>query len=206
MLAQTTSSDSLPLSNLAATAGKRLGNTELTDNPKRACRKRPTHQTPDPLLRRLTDHSQRSLRKTPSPAEVGDPQGSFRNTDAAERVAAWEVSEKLPRRRRRGPDKEASMVIRVFRAQPKQGKADEFAELIRTVSVPFVEGQPGLVARFTGRGIGRSGDEIVMISVWESVDALKNMTGESWEEEVIPDPREAERIETSWVHHYESMG
>jgi len=98
------------------------------------------------------------------------------------------------------------MVIRVFRAQPKQGKADEFAELIRTVSVPFVEGQPGLVARFTGRGIGRSGDEIVMISVWESVDALKNMTGESWEEEVIPDPREAERIETSWVHHYESMG
>ena len=98
------------------------------------------------------------------------------------------------------------MVIRVFRAEPKQGKADELAELIRTVSVPFVDRQPGLVARFTGRGIGRSADEVVMISVWESIDALKNMTGESWEEEVIPDPREAERIENCSVDHYESMG
>lgn len=98
------------------------------------------------------------------------------------------------------------MLIRVFRAQPKPGKADEFAELVQTISVPFVESQPGLVARFTGRGIGRSDDEIVMISVWENIDALKNMTGESWEEEVIPDPREAERIETCSVHHYESIG
>jgi quinol monooxygenase YgiN len=98
------------------------------------------------------------------------------------------------------------MLIRVFRAQPKPGKADEFAELVQTISVPFVESQPGLVARFTGQGIGRSDDEIVMISVWENIDALKNMTGESWEEEVIPDAREAERIETCSVHHYESIG
>ncbi|HLX33058.1 MAG TPA: antibiotic biosynthesis monooxygenase [Gaiellaceae bacterium] len=98
------------------------------------------------------------------------------------------------------------MVIRVFRAQPKQGMADEFAQLVQTVSVPFVDGQPGLVARFTGRGIGRNSDEIVMISIWESVEALKNMTGEHWEEEVIPDPREAERIESCSVDHYQSIG
>ena len=45
-----------------------------------------------------------------------------------------------------------------------------------------------------------------MISVWENLDAMKNMTGEDWEREVIPDEREAERIEECFVHHYESIG
>ncbi len=45
-----------------------------------------------------------------------------------------------------------------------------------------------------------------MISVWEHLDAMKNMTGENWESEVIPDEREAERIEECSVHHYESLG
>jgi quinol monooxygenase YgiN len=97
------------------------------------------------------------------------------------------------------------MVIRVFRAQPKPGKGDEFADLVRTVSIPFVEQQPGLVACYAGRGLGQTGDEVVMLSIWENVEALKNMTGEDWEAEVIPDPREAERIEYSSVHHYEAF-
>ena len=45
-----------------------------------------------------------------------------------------------------------------------------------------------------------------MISVWEHLDAMKNMTGENWESEVIPDEREAERIEECSVQHYESLG
>lgn len=83
--------------------------------------------------------------------------------------------------------------------------ADEFAELVEEVSIPFVDGQPGLVARYTGRGFGVTGDEVVMISVWENLDALKRMTGEDWESEVIPDEREAERIEECFVHHYTSI-
>ena len=98
------------------------------------------------------------------------------------------------------------MIIRVFRARPKPGMADELAQLIEEISIPFVDGQPGLLARHTGRGFAATGDEIVMISVWESLDAMKNMTGETWESEVIPDEREAERIEECSVHHYESLG
>jgi len=98
------------------------------------------------------------------------------------------------------------MVIRVFRAKPRPGMADELAKLIEEVSIPFVDGQPGLLARHTGRGFGATGDEIVMISVWKNLDAMKNMTGENWEREVIPDEREAERIEECFVHHYESIG
>ena len=97
------------------------------------------------------------------------------------------------------------MIIRVFRAIPKTGKADELAALVKEISIPFVDGQPGLLARHTGKGVGATGDEIVMISVWENLDAMKSMTGENWESEVIPDEREAERIEECFVHHYETL-
>jgi heme-degrading monooxygenase HmoA len=97
------------------------------------------------------------------------------------------------------------VIIRVFRARAKPGKADELGQLAEEVSIPFVDGQPGLVARYTGRGVGATGDEFVMISVWESLDALKHMTGENWESEVLPDGRLADCIEESSVQHYGAM-
>jgi quinol monooxygenase YgiN len=97
------------------------------------------------------------------------------------------------------------MIVRVFRAIPKSGKADELAALLKEISIPFVDGQPGLLARHAGKGFGATGDEIVMISVWKDLDAMKNMTGERWESEVIPDARLAERIEKCFVHHYETF-
>jgi len=98
------------------------------------------------------------------------------------------------------------MIIRVYRARPKPGAADELARLAEEVSIPFVEGQPGLQARFTGRGIGATGDELMMITVWEDLDAMKAMTGDDWESPVIPDERIEELIEESFLHHYESIG
>jgi len=84
--------------------------------------------------------------------------------------------------------------------------ADELAQLIEEVSIPFVDRQPGLVARYTGRGMDSSGEDLVMISVWESLEAMKNMTGDDWQSAVIPDEREAERIAESSVHHFRSVG
>ena len=98
------------------------------------------------------------------------------------------------------------MIIRIFRARPKPGMADELVQLIEEVSIPFVDRQPGLLARYTGRGIGSTGDELVMISVWESLEAMKNMTGDDWENVVIPDERERERIAENSVHHFQSVG
>jgi heme-degrading monooxygenase HmoA len=98
------------------------------------------------------------------------------------------------------------MIIRIFRAQPKPGMADELAQLIEEVSIPFVDRQPGMLARYTGRGIGSTGDELVMISVWESLEAMKNMTGDDWEGAVIPDQREVDRIAESSVNHFRSVG
>jgi hypothetical protein len=98
------------------------------------------------------------------------------------------------------------MLIRVFRATPKPGKQDELVRLIEEVSVPFVDGQPGLIGRFTGQGLGATGAEIVMISLWEDLDALTTMTGEDWESGVIPDARLSERIDCWSVAHYRAFG
>ncbi len=98
------------------------------------------------------------------------------------------------------------MIIRIFRARPQSGTVDELARLAEEVSIPFIDGQPGLVARYTGRGLGATGDELVMVSVWEDLEAMKNMTGDDWESPVIPDERLETLIAESFLHHYESIG
>jgi heme-degrading monooxygenase HmoA len=98
------------------------------------------------------------------------------------------------------------MIIRVYHARPKPGVADELTRLAVEVAIPFVERQPGLVARYTGRGIGETGDELVMVSVWEDLNAMKNMTGEDWQSPVVPDERLEALIAESFLEHYESIG
>lgn len=98
------------------------------------------------------------------------------------------------------------MVIRVFRARTKPGAFEECARLAEEIAIPFVDGQPGLVARHTGKGIGATGEELIMISVWEDLDAMRNMTGDDWESAVMPDERIAELIEETFLHHYEALG
>jgi quinol monooxygenase YgiN len=97
------------------------------------------------------------------------------------------------------------MIIRLFRAKPKPNKAEELTALVKDVSIPFVDGHAGLLARHAGRSVTTADEEIVMISVWKDLDAMKGMTGERWEEAVIPDERFAERIETCSVQHYETL-
>ena len=98
------------------------------------------------------------------------------------------------------------MVIRVFHARPISGASEELTRLAEEVSIPFVDAQRGLLARYTGRGIGATGDELVMVSVWEDLDTMKQMTGDDWESPVIPDERIEPLIAESSVHNYESIG
>lgn len=98
------------------------------------------------------------------------------------------------------------MIIRIFRAEPKPGKGQELLDLAKTIAIPFVDRQPGLIARYTGKSIGATGEELLMISIWNDVESMKSMTGEDWESEVIPDERIADRIAKSSLQHYESVG
>src|SRR5216684_823720 len=98
------------------------------------------------------------------------------------------------------------MIIRIFRARPQPGADEQLARLAEEVSIPFVDAQPGLVARYTGRGVGATGNELVMVSVWQDLDAMKNLTGENWDNPVLPDERLEPLIAESFLHVYESFG
>ncbi len=45
-----------------------------------------------------------------------------------------------------------------------------------------------------------------MITLWEDLDAVRNMAGDDWEHLVMPDKRAEDIIEEIFMHHYESTG
>jgi hypothetical protein len=98
------------------------------------------------------------------------------------------------------------VIIRIFRARPQPGADEQLARLAEEVSIPFVDAQPGVVVRYTGRGVGATGNELVMVSVWQDLDAMKNLTGENWDNPVLPDERLEPLIAESFLHVYESFG
>jgi hypothetical protein len=104
-------------------------------------------------------------------------------------------------------DLEVHMVIRVFRARLKAGHtADELARMAEEATLPSLERERGLVARYAGTGLGETGEEFTVISVWKDLDALKKMTGDDWERPLWPDPRAKELIAEVFMHHYGSIG
>ncbi len=97
------------------------------------------------------------------------------------------------------------MIVRVFRAQVRPGMGDAFERLVREISIPLIDTQEGLVARYSGRPVGVNADEFVMVTVWESIDALRAFDGDDWVTAVIPGEERSVVVRTE-VHHYEVFG
>jgi heme-degrading monooxygenase HmoA len=97
------------------------------------------------------------------------------------------------------------MIIRVFRARVQSGMANAFERMVQELSIPLVEAQKGLLARYSGKPVGSNADEFVMVSVWEDLASLQAFVGENWEEAIIPEEERPVLLETT-VHHYESFG
>jgi heme-degrading monooxygenase HmoA len=97
------------------------------------------------------------------------------------------------------------MIIRIFRARMQPGMNAEFERMVLELSIPLVEAQKGLIARYSGKPMGSNSDEFVMVSLWEDLAALKAFVGQNWEEAVIPEEERPVILET-YVHHYESFG
>jgi heme-degrading monooxygenase HmoA len=93
------------------------------------------------------------------------------------------------------------MIIRVFRATPRAGKGPEFEQKARSLSVPLVKKQKGLLAFFPGKPLRRSDAEFIMITVWDSLESLKAFAGSDFTAAVIP-PEELPLIESTSVEHY----
>jgi heme-degrading monooxygenase HmoA len=95
------------------------------------------------------------------------------------------------------------MIIRVFRARVQPGKAADFRQFFEGEALPLVRAQEGLVSAEIGWPMPPTDDEFLMITVWDSVDALRAFAGENWQEaRLLAEERPLLR-ETS-VHHYEA--
>jgi hypothetical protein len=95
------------------------------------------------------------------------------------------------------------MIIRVFRARTKPGHTGaELARMAKEVTIPSsLEGERGLLARYAGTGLGETGEEFTVITVWEDLNALKTtMAGDDWESPSWSGSRSAARAPVTSFH------
>ena len=97
------------------------------------------------------------------------------------------------------------MILRVFHVTVHEGKAPEFEEFFRTIALPLVKSQDGLLSVVAGKPRADAPNTFCMTMVWESVEALKGFAGENWTEARI-EPEEAHLIVSTRVEHYDLIG
>jgi heme-degrading monooxygenase HmoA len=92
------------------------------------------------------------------------------------------------------------MILRIFRARAHPGRGTALEHVIRTRGIPNISGREGLVALLLGRPDESQGDELVLISLWRDLDALRAFKGESWREARLL-PEELELTAAAAVSH-----
>lgn len=97
------------------------------------------------------------------------------------------------------------MITRIFRVRVSPALHSEFEQKFLSVSVPFVQGQHGLVSVEVGRPTRWEPEEYVMVSVWRSEADVAAFAGDTWNRAVIPHGMER-YVSECWVHHYENFG
>ena len=95
-------------------------------------------------------------------------------------------------------------ILRVFQARPKAGKAQQLKDKFAQTSVTAVVGEPGNLGYLYGTDLS-SDHDLVFISLWESLDAVKQRFGENWQVSFLPEGYE-ELIEYCTVRHIEFDG
>ena len=96
------------------------------------------------------------------------------------------------------------MIIRVFRAQVQPGAHAEYERLVREQAIPFMQKQLGLGALHVGVPMPQSPDEFVMVSVRQDFQAMKQFTGEQWQNAVVLSGEER-LVARMTVDHYASL-
>jgi quinol monooxygenase YgiN len=96
------------------------------------------------------------------------------------------------------------VIIRVFRARIHPGREDEFERFVQETGVPMVEAQAGCSHVAWGRSRWSDQPEFVVVTHWDSVDALETFAGPRWQEAVI-EPEEELMLAAVFCDHYETV-
>lgn len=73
------------------------------------------------------------------------------------------------------------MVVRIYRATPKQEKLKEYEKLLVEQALPLVRKAKGCMEGKVLKSLGVV-REIVLITVWDSLESVKAFVGENWNE------------------------
>lgn len=96
-------------------------------------------------------------------------------------------------------------ILRIFEATAKPGKAAALKTKFANTSVSVVDGKPGNLGFFFGESLASGEGDMMFISIWEDLDAVKVNFGDDWEQSYLP-AGYSELIESCSVRHVEFNG
>lgn len=94
------------------------------------------------------------------------------------------------------------MILRFFRVIVHPGYEDDFKTFFLGTALPGVRSHSGLVSVMVGLPHASAPREFSMVMVWRDLAALKEFTGEGWQEAVIH-PDEVHMLEATHLYHYD---
>lgn len=97
-------------------------------------------------------------------------------------------------------------VLRIFEVDAKPGCAEQLLANFSTTSAAVVEGKPGNLGYYFGRGADGNADAVMFVSIWESLEAVKAHFGAEWQSSYMPAGYEDLIAECSVRHFDMSSG
>lgn len=98
------------------------------------------------------------------------------------------------------------MISRHWRGLVRKGKADDYIRHLDQETFPKLSGIAGFVRAYILRHELPAGTEFLIVTEWESLDAIQKFAGSDSEAAVVPAVAEAMMVEyDARVRHYEMV-
>ena len=96
-------------------------------------------------------------------------------------------------------------VFRIFEVRAEPGQARLLRQKLSETSIAVVKDHPGNLGYFFGHSLSSDEHDLVFISVWQDLEAVKSRFGDAWQQSFLPAGYE-EIIESCSIRHVEING
>ena len=97
------------------------------------------------------------------------------------------------------------MILRLFFARPRPDRAAEYGELVKRTTLPDLRQRAGCLEVRLARTFSPEGEvDFVVLSLWDSLDHLKEAAGPTWSDPVVG-AEEAPLLASAHCLHFEEL-
>ena len=101
---------------------------------------------------------------------------------------------------------EVTMIARHWRGLAKPERADDYVDHLQTETFPLLSTMNGFVDATILRRVTHEGVEFLIVTQWESLQAIQQFAGRDSEQAVVPEPVQNMMLEYDHtVRHYEVL-